>query len=246
MVPSRKESAFSTRRIICATLRGCQRGWSGVPGRRRSEKGSIDANVLRLEDILAEPPGMGETLDVERLFARAGPIEMEIGFGKGGFLLRQARAHPERNYLGVEWANEFYRYAADRCRRWGVNNVRIIRTDARHLLIHQFPADVLSALHVYHPDPWPKRRHHKRRLFTPAFVEAAVRALKKGGRWAVQTDHAEYFEVIRSLLLNRYDLIPIDFDDPEYGTTEERTETNFEIKYLREGRPIFRLALRKT
>jgi tRNA (guanine-N7-)-methyltransferase len=201
--------------------------------------------MIRLEDIVVEPPGIGQVLDVVGLFDPAGPVEMEIGCGKGGFLLRQARAHPERNYFGVEWANEIYRYAADRFRRWGLTNVRLMRADARHLMIHQFPVDVLSALHVYHPDPWPKRRHHKRRLFTPPFVEAAVRALRPGARWAVQSDHAEYFDVVRGLLRDHPMLEPIDFDDAEFGTVDERTETNYEVKYLREGRPIYRLAVRK-
>lgn len=180
------------------------------------------------------------------MFDRPAPIEMEIGCGKGGFLLRQARAHPDRNYFGIEWANKIYVYAADRFRRWGISNVRLMRTDARHLILHQFPAEVLSALHVYHPDPWPKKRHHKRRLFCPEFVEAAVRVLQTGGRWAVQTDHAEYFEVMQNLLLNHPCLQPISFDNPDFGTIEDRVETNYEVKYTREGRDIFRLAVQKT
>ena len=199
-----------------------------------------------LEDIVVDPPGIGEVLDVAGLFRRDGPIEMEIGTGKGGFLLRQARAHPERNYFGIEWANKYYLYAADRFRRWGLTHVRLMRADARHLIIHQFPAEVISALHVYHPDPWPKKRHHKRRLFVPEFVDAAVRSLLPGARWAVQSDHAEYFEVVQQLLTGHPQLEPVEFDDPDYGTVEERTETNFEVKYLREGRWIGRLAVRKT
>ncbi len=202
--------------------------------------------MVTLEDILVDPPGIGQVLDVLGLFRRDGPVEMEIGCGKGGFLLRRAREHPDRNYLGLEWANKYYRYAADRFRRWGLTNVRLIRTDARHLIIHQFPAEVLSALHVYHPDPWPKKRHHKRRLFTPEFVDAAVRALRPDARWAVQSDHAEYFDLIRHLLTNHPRLEPADFEDPDYGTIDERTDTNFEIKYLRQGRSIYRLAVRKT
>jgi len=198
-----------------------------------------------LDDIVVDPPGIGEVLDVAGLFRRDGPVEMEIGTGKGGFLLRQARRHPERNYFGIEWANKYYLYAADRFRRWGLTNVRLMRTDARHLVVHQFPAEVISALHSYHPDPWPKKRHHKRRLFATEFVDAAVRALLPGARWAVQSDHAEYFEVIRQLLTDHPQLEPIEFDDPDYGTVEERTETNFEVKYLREGRWIGRLAVRK-
>ncbi|MCK6456549.1 MAG: tRNA (guanosine(46)-N7)-methyltransferase TrmB [Phycisphaerae bacterium] len=178
-------------------------------------------------------------------FGNEHPIELEIGCGKGGFLLRQARAHPERNFVGIEWASKYFRYAADRMCRWGVENVRLVRTDAKHFVMHRLPPACLSALHVYHPDPWPKKRHHKRRLFCAEFVDAAARVLRPGARWAIQTDHAEYFAVIRGLIDGRLDFEPAPFDDPEYGTIDERTETNFEVKYVREGRTIYRLALRR-
>ncbi len=198
-----------------------------------------------LEEILVPPPAVGERLVWPALFSREAPVEMEIGSGKGGFLLRQARAHPERDYFGLEWANKYCRFAADRMARWGVTNVRLMRADARHLMLHHVPVDSLSALHIYHPDPWPKKRHHKRRLFQPDFVAAAIAALRPGARWAIQTDHAEYAEAIRDVTAGRPELEPIDYDDPEYGTVDERTETNFETKYLREGRAIYRMAYRR-
>lgn len=201
--------------------------------------------MAALEDMLVSPPDVGAMLDWAAVFGRDAPVEMEIGSGKGGFLLRQARAHPERNYLGIEWANKFCRFAADRMVRWGVGNVRLMRTDAGHLLLHHVPPRSLAALHIYHPDPWPKKRHHKRRLFQPAFVEAAVRVLMPGARWAIQTDHAEYFDVIRALTSARPELVPVPYDDPDFGTIEDRTDTNFEIKYLREGRAIYRMAYRR-
>jgi tRNA (guanine-N7-)-methyltransferase len=120
-----------------------------------------------------------------------------------------------------------------------------MRTDARHLFVHQMAADRLTALHVYHPDPWPKKRHHKRRLFSEAFVEKAVAALRSGARWAVQTDHAEYFDWIRARVDPRPELVNIPYDDPSFGIIDEEAGTNFEIKYLRAGRPIYRVAYRK-
>ncbi|MEP0847512.1 MAG: tRNA (guanosine(46)-N7)-methyltransferase TrmB [Phycisphaerae bacterium] len=180
-----------------------------------------------------------------RLFGNGRAVELEIGTGKAGFLLRRAREHPEINFLGIEWANEFYRFAADRMRRWGVRNVRILRTDAGRFVREICPRASLAALHVYHPDPWPKRRHQRRRLFQPPFVDAAVECLLPGARWAVQTDHAEYFEVIRGLLLAHPRLEEIAFDDPAFGIEDERVETNFAIKYLKEGRPMYRIAVRR-
>lgn len=197
------------------------------------------------EGITVEPPAVGAKVDFCAMFGNERPVEMEIGVGKGTFLLRQCRTHPDRNYFGIEWANKIYLYAADRMRRWAVTNVRLVRTDARHFVMNHLPADVLSALHIYHPDPWPKKRHHKRRLIQPDIVEGMVRSLKIGARLAIQTDHAEYFDVIQSLLVERPDLEAIPFDNPDFGTVGERIETNFEVKYLREGRDIYRLAFRR-
>lgn len=188
---------------------------------------------------------LSKPTDFAALFGNDHPVELEIGCGKGGFLLRMAQAHPDRNFLGIEWASQFYRFAADRMARWGVTNVRILRTDAKNFVIHRLAPGSLTALHVYHPDPWPKKRHHKRRLLTPDFVEAAVRSVVPGGRWAIQTDHAEYFEQIRQVTAGRPELAEIPFEDPSFGTVGERTETNFEVKYLREGRTIYRVAFRR-
>jgi tRNA (guanine-N7-)-methyltransferase len=173
------------------------------------------------------------------------PVELEIGTGKAGFLLRRARAVPEHNFLGIEWAAEFYRYAVDRMQRWKVPNVRLLRTDASHFVRHVCPRASLTALHVYHPDPWPKRRHWKRRLFQPAFVDAAVACLVPGGHWAVQTDHAEYFAVLAPLLRSHPELVETPFDDPRFGVEAARVATNFEIKYLREGRRIYQIAMKR-
>lgn len=182
----------------------------------------------------------------ERLFAVAQPIELEIGAGKAGFLLQRAQQHPERNFLGIEWAGEFYRFAVDRMQRWGVPNVRLLRTDGGHFLRFVCPPTSLTVLHVYHPDPWPKKRHHKRRLVQPAFVQAAARCLVPGGLWRVQTDHAEYFEIIRALLPAEPALVEVPFDDPALGAAADVVDTNFELKYRRAGRPIYRLALRRV
>lgn len=179
------------------------------------------------------------------LFGNQLPVELEIGTGKAGFLLRRARAHPERNFFGIEWANEYYKFAVDRMKRWGLENVRMVRTDASVFVREHCPRSSLSALHVYHPDPWPKRRHWKRRLFQPVFVDAAVACLVPGGHLAVQTDHGEYFEQIAALLRARGDLAETPFDDPAFGVEAARVATNFEIKYLKEGRSIYQIAFKR-
>ncbi|MFQ5411202.1 MAG: tRNA (guanosine(46)-N7)-methyltransferase TrmB [Phycisphaerae bacterium] len=202
--------------------------------------------MITIDSIAVDPASLGEMTDLRCLFDEDQPIELEIGCGKGGFLLRRAQAQPDRNLVGIEWANKYYKYAADRMARWGLTNVRIMRTDARHFVMHCLAPASLAALHIYHPDPWPKKRHHKRRLFQPAFMAAAVRVLAPGGRLAIQTDHADYFEQIKTVVADRPELEPVAFEDEAYGTIGEEMKTNFEIKYEREGRRFHRLALRRV
>ncbi|MFH0980069.1 MAG: tRNA (guanosine(46)-N7)-methyltransferase TrmB [Planctomycetota bacterium] len=199
-----------------------------------------------MEDMMIAPPAPGVGVHPADYFDTPGPVELEIGCGKGGFLLERARQFPERRFLGLEWANKYYKYAADRMARWGVTNVRLMRTDARNFVVAHCAAESLAALHVYHPDPWPKKRHHKRRLFQADFVAAVVRVLQPGGRLAVQTDHAEYFEWIHRLLVPHPELVQVDFEHPEFVPPGATPRTNYEVKYTREGRTIYRVAYLKT
>lgn len=218
---------------------------SGGPGDDprvdRPDPSSNHGRVIRADDIVIAPPAHDEPFDPRRFFDPQTPVELEIGCGKGGFLLDRARAHPQIGFVGIEWANKYFKYAADRMARWNLRNVRLMRADARHVVLNSLVDDCLGALHVYHPDPWPKKRHHKRRLFQRDFVEAAVTALHGGGLWRVQTDHEEYFQVIRDLLDQHPLLRQVPFDSDESAAPN----TNFEIKYVRDGRTIYRFAVQK-
>jgi len=204
-----------------------------------------DSPVISIANIVADAPGDGMVVDPMDWFDSPGPLEVEIGCGKGGFLLSRARANPHVRFLGIEWAAKFHRYAADRFARWQVANVRILRTDAKVFFERNLRAECVTVLHLYHPDPWPKKRHHKRRLVQAVFVEAAVRVLVAGGRWLVQSDHEEYFDQIRRLLDARPDLEEIEWSDANAGAGADWIGTNFEIKYTREERLIRRAAYRK-
>src|SRR5206468_3977925 len=134
------------------------------------------------------------------LFGNALSVEVEIGIGKGRFLLAQAEARPEVNFLGIEWSLKYLRVAKDRAERRGLTNVRLYRADARHVLADLLPARSVSRVHVYCPDPWPKKRHRKRRLFTAATAAHLGRALAAGGYRGASPDVAEYFDEIRELV----------------------------------------------
>jgi len=194
---------------------------------------------LRQEDL-------NEKIDFMQIFGRSAPIHIEVGSGKGAFLLNQAKAQLDVNFLAIEWANKYYRYAVDRIGRWGLTNVRIIRTDAVDFIARFVPADSIECFHVYFPDPWPKKRHHKRRFINSPNLEQLMRCLKKGGTVKIATDHAEYFQQIQSVLSEQRDkLEKIDFLTPNGINDGQCVGTNFERKYIREQRPIYTIAARK-
>ena len=201
--------------------------------------------MVVIENIIVEPPAEGIVVDPMAWFDSPGPFELEIGCGKGGFLLSRARAHPEIRLLGIEWANKYFRFCADRMARWGLTNVRVMRTDAKYFVMQHLPPASVSVLHLHHPDPWPKKRHHKRRLVQDDFAEAAIRALTPSGRWLIQSDHEDYFTQIRDLLGRRPELKEVPWEDAAVETDPDWRGTNFEVKYVRDGRAIHRAAYSK-
>lgn len=165
------------------------------------------------------------------------PWELEIGFGKGRYLLRRAVESPERRFLGIELAGEYFRILVGRARKRRLLNLLAVRGEALYLLSAVLPRGFARAVHVYHPDPWPKERHHKRRLFDPETVDLVLGALEPGGTLCFGTDHLDYGETVTGIL------------EGQPGIAVRRLEggwpggprTNYEAKYVEEGRPILRL-----
>lgn len=198
--------------------------------------------------LTVQPETLDGQLDFEVIFGRSGPVEIEIGSGKGTFLVSQAGAYEKTNFLGIEWANKVYRYAVDRIGRWGLKNVRLIRTDAADFLAEHVADESVEGFHLYFPDPWPKKRHHKRRFFCSENLEQMLRCLKPGGWINIATDHQDYFEQIQTVTRQaveggRAKIIP--FIRPVGAGQGEYVGTNYERKYLKEGRPTYTLALQK-
>ena len=194
---------------------------------------------LRAEDLNGK-------IDFEVIFGRCGAVHIEVGTGKAAFLLNQARAQPDENFLGIERANRYYRFAVDRIGRLGLTNVKIIRTDAAILLQNHIPDDSVDCFHIYFPDPWPKKRHHKRRFFNTVNLENLIRCLKPAGRIQAATDHAGYFEQMQRLIsLKSGELEEIEFFSAAGADRDEWVGTNFERKYLKQNKPIYTLAVRK-
>jgi tRNA (guanine-N7-)-methyltransferase len=178
--------------------------------------------------------------------AQGGPVHIEIGSGKGTFLVNQATAQPQVNFLGIEWASKYYRSTVDRIGRRGLTNVRVIRADAPVFLRDFIAAGTVDCFHIYFPDPWPKKRHHKRRLLQSSNLEILIRCLKPGGQIRIATDHEEYFQQIQDVTKACSPLLEeIEFEPPAGARDGERTGTNYERKYVQENRSIHTAAFRK-
>ncbi len=137
------------------------------------------------------PSGEGE-LDLGRLFGRQGPCLLEIGFGMGDALLSMARDHPENNYLGIEVYRPGIGSVLNRLVESGMENVRLICGDAVEVLEQRIPPCSLDTIHLFFPDPWPKKRHHKRRIVQPGFVNLLASRLQTGGVLHMATDWEDY------------------------------------------------------
>jgi tRNA (guanine-N7-)-methyltransferase len=182
------------------------------------------------------------------------PLEIEIGSGKGAFLLQEGGEHPEANFLGIEWAREFYEYTADRVRRRALPNVRVLNIDATEFLRWRCPDAVARVIHLYFSDPWPKSRHHRRRVVQDRFLADAARVLTPGGELRIVTDHDEYWAWMQEHFARWCAPAPDsarpfqlrEFEAPASAAAGELVGTNFERKYRREGRPFHAAALKKT
>jgi tRNA (guanine-N7-)-methyltransferase len=194
-----------------------------------------------LQPYLLPVPDPAAPLDWAAVFGNANPVELEVGFGKGLFLLTASEQHPEINYAGVEIERAYQLFTASRLTKRERSNVRVACADARLFLRDCVATASLQALHVYFPDPWWKKRHHKRRVFTAEFVEQAARVIRPGGRLCAATDVAEYYQIMCELLVGPPELRRL--PDPEPGTPAHDLDylTNFERKFRKQGKQIYRL-----
>ena len=200
-------------------------------------------------ELIVEPVGLElealpKPIDWAVLFENDRPVELEIGSGKGTFLTEQAKARPDVNFFGIEWARWFWRYASDRLRRAAASTPAPSAPRPGSSSASTSATAASSVVHIYFPDPWPKARHHKRRLIQPPFMLLVNRVLVPGGRLQVVTDHQEYFEQIEPVVTGS-PLAVIDYNRPGSAGEGEFVGTNFERKYRREGRPFYAIAAMK-
>lgn len=144
--------------------------------------------------VIHELTSVLERVQPDSLFPACQPVEIELGSGDGSFLVEYARRHPERNFLGIERLLGRLRKIEKKSRRAGLANVRAVRIESAYFLQYLWPARTATALHVYFPDPWPKRKHRRHRLINEQFPALARTALTPGGTVFLRTDDADYFQ----------------------------------------------------
>lgn len=205
-------------------------------GRRHRSEGATGIRFFP-DDWLVPIP-------LERLFgpgpAAGRPLEVDVGCGKGRFLLARAAAHPEISYLGIDRMLRRIRKVDRKAVRLGLSNLRLVRVEAYYAVTYLMPAACVSAYYILFPDPWPKKRHHDHRLFNPGFVNALYRTLRPGGQVHFATDHLAYFEEVKALIDadRRFESIP-----PLEPSETERTD--FELLFLGQC-PIGRYSFRRA
>ena len=193
---------------------------------RQKGKSSIPSRVIDITNPVVP-------LAINELFSRKMPLEVEIGSGNGRFMISRAVTHPEVNYLAIERMLGRVRKLDRHASRLGLENIRVLRLEAFYVLYYLLPHHGVQTVYVLFPDPWPKRKHNSRRLFSPLFLDALWHSLEIGGCIQVATDHLDYFAQIKQRLAadKRFQEIP----------AMERTadeQTDFEILFLGQGLPI--------
>jgi len=194
-------------------------------------------NTLTASEIALGLADLTRPLDFGQMFQREAPVELEIGSGRGDFLISYAKLHCNVNLVGIERKLVIVRRAANKISRANIGNVRLLCGEVFYLLQHYFPPQSLHAIHCYFPDPWPKKRHAKRRLFQPGVLDVFARVLKPSAKVYIRTDVASYFDVIRQLFSEDPRYIPIDPDPAILQCL-----TGFERRFIQNGKPIYRLS----
>lgn len=178
--------------------------------------------------------------ELDSLLAGDAGWVVEIGYGKGRHLLKQSLENPGRRFLGIEIVSKYWRLLGEKAGKRGAANLVNVRGEALSILATALPRGFAAEVHVYFPDPWPKSRHHRRRLFDPETVDLVLGALEPGGRLLFATDFLEYGGLVRAILESHPDLAVTVLP----GQWPDGARTNYEAKFIAEGRPILRLEAR--
>jgi tRNA (guanine-N7-)-methyltransferase len=196
---------------------------------------SLDlARYLKTWDDLPNP------WDAPKLFDRDAPLEVEVGSGKGLFMESAATANPDHNFFGVEIAAKYARFAAARLAKRGLPNAVMLEGDGGRLFAELLPDDSLCAVHVYFPDPWWKKRHHKRRVMNERFAQLVQRKLKHGGSLHYWTDVEERYQETLELIAAHTQLVGPLAVTEQPASHDLDYRTHFERRMRLNELPVYR------
>jgi tRNA (guanine-N7-)-methyltransferase len=201
--------------------------------------GEIPPEALEEQQYEVFPADLCQPLLPSEIFRNERPIEIDLGSGSGKFLVEAGLRYPERNFLGIERLLGRVRKTRRKACQLTLTNVRVLRVEIDYAVKYLLPPGSISRFHLSFPDPWPKRRHHSRRLVDEEFFGAIAAALDSTGELWVKTDHDEYFrwiEKIASVVSSTFDEAPWEYEYPD---------TDFDETFAAENAPIYRLRLRK-
>ena len=178
---------------------------------------------------------------IDEIFSNSSaPLELDLGCGDGSFLVELAKRNPEHNFLATERLMGRVEKVAKKIVRSGLNNTRILRLESHYVLRWLLPPNCASIIYVLHPDPWPKRIHHDRRLIQAEFMEAVHRVLAAGGELRVKTDDKPYYQWMEKVFARCPQFERLDWVEPE-----DWPKTDFELDFVAKGLPIYSSRLRK-
>ncbi len=200
----------------------------------------LSVHTAECLNLIYDLPSVIERIALDRLFAKVQPLEVELGSGDGSFLAAYAARHPEHNFIGVERLLGRMRKLDRKARRAGLQNLRGVRIESSYFLEYLLPSLSAAALHIYFPDPWPKRKHRRHRLINERFPALATQALGPSGAVYLRTDDRDYFEQMAAVFAG----------SPEFAKVETPPElsallTDFERDFRARGIGTLRLAFSK-
>ena len=185
------------------------------------------------------PPSILEPLALREIFSTDRLVEVDLGSGPGKFLVESALKFPDRNFLGIERLLGRVRKTCRIASEIGLTNLRVLRLELEYTVRYLLPENSIWRFHLNFPDPWPKRRHHPRRVVDDEFLKAIHRSLIEGGELWIKTDHEAYFEQISKTASRSNLWSPTDWVDEGYPRTD------FEEQFIARELPIYRVRLRK-
>jgi tRNA (guanine-N7-)-methyltransferase len=189
------------------------------------------------ENLIVTLPSIVERIEVARLFPKSQPLEVELGCGDASFLAEYARQNPAMNFIGVERLLGRIQKLDKKGRRLGLANTRGVRIESAYFLQYLLPPHAAAALHIYFPDPWPKKKHHHHRLIGSGFPALARAALASGGTVFLRTDDTDYFQQ-----MNEVFGATKEFEKVETPAALAAITTDFERDFNAQGIPTLRAA----